>query len=46
MNIYGSWLKSRSGLLDRLLNGMDEKELIIIEGAAEGIREARETEEV
>ncbi|WP_367180850.1 hypothetical protein [uncultured Oscillibacter sp.] len=24
---------------------MDEKELIIIEGAAEGIRKARETEE-
>jgi len=30
--------------IDRLLNGMDEKELIIIEGAAEGIRKARETE--
>ena len=26
--------------IDRLLNGMDEKELIIIEGAAEGIRKA------
>ena len=31
--------------LDRMLNGMDEKELIIMEGAAEGIRKARETEE-
>ena len=30
--------------IDRMLNGMDEKELIIIEGAAEGIRKARETE--
>ena len=30
--------------LDRMLNGMYEKELIIIEGAAEGIRKARETE--
>ena len=27
-----------------MLNGMDEKELIIMEGAAEGIRKARETE--
>ena len=26
--------------IDRMLNGMDEKELIIIEGAAEGIRKA------
>ena len=31
--------------IDRMLNGMDEKELIIIEGAAEGIRKARETED-
>lgn len=30
--------------LDRMLNGMDEKELIIMEGAAEGICKARETE--
>ena len=30
--------------IDQMLNGMDEKELIIIEGAAEGIRKARETE--
>ena len=28
--------------LDRMLNGMDEKELIIMEGAAEGIYKARE----
>ena len=27
--------------IDRMLNGMDEKELIIIEGVAEGIRKAR-----
>ena len=31
--------------LDRMLNGMDEKELIIMEGAAEGIRKARERSE-
>ena len=31
--------------LDRMLNGMDEKELIIMEGAAEGIRKAREHQE-
>ena len=31
--------------IDRMLNGMDEKELIIIEGAAEAIKKARETEE-
>ena len=31
--------------IDRMLNGMDEKELIIMESAAEGIRKARETEE-
>ena len=30
--------------IDRMLNDMDEKELIIIEGAAEGIRKARETD--
>ncbi len=28
--------------IDRLLNGMDEKELTIIEGTAEAIRKARE----
>jgi hypothetical protein len=28
-----------------MLNGMDEKELIIMEGAAEGIRKARERSE-
>lgn len=27
-----------------MLNGMDEKELIIMESAANGIRKARETE--
>ena len=32
--------------LDRMLNGMDEKELIIMEGAAEGICKARERSEV
>ncbi|WP_458773578.1 hypothetical protein, partial [Bacteroides xylanisolvens] len=26
--------------MDRMLNGMDEKELIIMESAAEGIRKA------
>lgn len=31
--------------IDRLLNGMDEKELIIIEGTAEAIRKERETGE-
>ena len=31
--------------IDRMLNGMDEKELIIMENTAEGIRKARETEE-
>lgn len=31
--------------LDRMLNGMDEKELIIMEGAAEGICKARERSE-
>ena len=31
--------------IDRMLNGMDEKELIIIEGAAEAIKKARETKE-
>ena len=31
--------------LDRMLNGMDEKELIIMEGAAEGICQARERSE-
>ena len=31
--------------IDRMLNGMDEKELIIIESAAEGIRKAREAAE-
>ena len=30
--------------IGRMLNDMDEKELIIIEGSAEGIRKARETE--
>ena len=28
--------------IDRMLNGMDEKELIIMENTAEGIRKARE----
>ena len=31
--------------IDRMLNGMDEKELIIIESAAEGICKARERSE-
>ena len=31
--------------IDRMLNGMDEKDLIIMENTAEGIRKARETEE-
>ena len=31
--------------IDRMLNGMDEKELTIMESAAEGICKARETEE-
>ena len=31
--------------INQLLNGMDEKELAIIEGTAEAIRKARETEE-
>lgn len=31
--------------IDRRLNGMDEKELIIMESAAEGIRKARERSE-
>ena len=31
--------------LDRMLNGMDEKELSIMDGAAEGIRKARERSE-
>ena len=31
--------------IDRMLDGMGEKELIIIEGSAEGIVKARETEE-
>lgn len=30
--------------IDRMLNGMDEKELTIMESAAEGICKARETE--
>ena len=31
--------------IDRMLNGMDEKELIIMESAAEGIHKAREAPE-
>ena len=31
--------------IDRMLNDMDEKELIIIEGVAEGIRKARKARE-
>ena len=31
--------------IDRMLNGMDEKELTIMESAAEGICKARETED-
>ena len=30
--------------IDRLLNGMDEKEMIVMEATAEGLQKARETE--